>query len=162
MGVLEALESPELQEVLGDLPTFARLEVLARLIYQDAPVMILDEPVTSLDPEGERAVFELFSRGTADKVIISTTHRYDSIPADTQIVVLADGRIVENGTHEELVQRQRDYWSLYTSGSQAANKLHGPGERVNDSVAFARRTGREASPRPKMRCNHTSQEHRPG
>src|SRR4051812_31975801 len=53
---------------------------LARLIYQDAPVMILDEPVASLDPEGERAVFELFAQKAQDKVILFTTHRYDSIP----------------------------------------------------------------------------------
>jgi ABC-type multidrug transport system fused ATPase/permease subunit len=91
---------------------------LARLIYQDAPVMILDEPVASLDPEGERAVFELFSQGAQDRIIIFTTHRYDSIPENTKIVVLVDGVITESGTHEELLQRQRDYWSLYMSGSR--------------------------------------------
>src|SRR5205807_9125749 len=90
---------------------------LARLIYQDAPVMILDEPVASLDPEGERAVFELFSQGAQDKIIIFTTHRYDSIPANTKIVVLVDGSIAESGTHDELLQKQRDYWSLYMTSS---------------------------------------------
>jgi ATP-binding cassette subfamily B protein len=89
---------------------------LARLIYQDAPVMILDEPVASLDPEGERAVFELFAQANQAKVILFTTHRYDSIPEDTTIVVLVDGRIAEVGTHEELVRRQRHYWSLWTYG----------------------------------------------
>jgi ATP-binding cassette, subfamily B, bacterial len=89
---------------------------LARLIYQDAPVMILDEPVASLDPEGERAVFELFAHMKQDRVILFTTHRYDSIPSDTTIVVLVDGRIGEIGTHEELLQRQHHYWSLWSSG----------------------------------------------
>jgi ABC-type multidrug transport system fused ATPase/permease subunit len=93
---------------------------LARLIYQDAPVLILDEPVASLDPEGERAVFELFSHLT-DKIIIFTTHRYDSIPRNTKIVVLVDGRITETGTHEELLRRERDYWSLYMSARPAGN-----------------------------------------
>src|SRR4051794_41507137 len=92
---------------------------LARLIYQDAPIMILDEPVASLDPEGERAVFELFAT-MHHRIIIFTTHRYDSIPPETQIVVLVDGRISEAGTHEQLLQRQRDYWSLYLSGSSMA------------------------------------------
>ena len=96
---------------------------LARLIYQDAPVMILDEPVASLDPEGERAVFELFARMNEEKVILFTTHRYDSIPPDTTIVVLVDGRIGEIGTHEQLIQRQRHYWSLWTYG-------RGPGAAV--------------------------------
>jgi ABC-type multidrug transport system ATPase subunit len=89
---------------------------LARLIYQDASVMILDEPVASLDPEGERAVFELFAQMNRAKIIIFTTHRYDSIPRGTTIVVLVDGRIAEIGTHEELIQRQRQYWSLWTYG----------------------------------------------
>jgi len=95
---------------------------LARLIYQDAPVMILDEPVASLDPEGERAVFELFAQMADNKVIVFTTHRYDSIPQGTTIVVLVDGRIAEIGTHEELVQRQRHYWSLWTSGRDQATR----------------------------------------
>jgi ATP-binding cassette, subfamily B, bacterial len=99
---------------------------LARLIYQDAPVMILDEPVASLDPEGERAVFELFAK-LRHRIIIFTTHRYDSIPLDTPIVVLVDGRITEAGTHEQLLQRQRDYWSLYMSGSSIARGLLGSG-----------------------------------
>jgi len=91
---------------------------MARLIYRDAPVMILDEPVASLDPEGERAVFELFARMSENKVILFTTHRYDSIPSGTTIVVLVDGRIAEIGTHEELLQRQRHYWSLWTAGRE--------------------------------------------
>src|ERR671926_1749177 len=101
---------------------------LARLIYQDAPVMILDEPVASLDPEGERAIFELFAHLTQSKVIIFTTHRYDSIPQGTRIVVLVDGRIAETGTHEELLERQRHYWSLYVTGAPTArNSLDGTG-----------------------------------
>jgi S1-C subfamily serine protease len=84
--------------------------------------MILDEPVASLDPEGERAVFELFAQKAQDKVILFTTHRYDSIPKGTTIVVLVDGRIAEIGTHEELVQRQHHYWSLWTSGRDPATR----------------------------------------
>src|SRR3954452_1842715 len=113
---------------------------LARLIYQDAPIMILDEPVASLDPEGERAVFELFAQMNQAKVILFTTHRYDSIPRDTTIVVLVDGRIAEIGTHEELIQRERHYWSLWTYG-----RRHVPEDRgVHDARReFAEINGRK-------------------
>jgi ATP-binding cassette, subfamily B, bacterial len=103
---------------------------LARLIYQDALVMILDEPIASLDPEGERAVFELFSQHMQGKVIIFTTHRYDSIPTNTKIVVLVDGRITETGTHEELFERQRDYWSLYTATRPTAHTSSRPAQEI--------------------------------
>jgi ABC-type multidrug transport system ATPase subunit len=82
--------------------------------------MILDEPVASLDPEGERAVFELFAQMNQAKVILFTTHRYDSIPAGTKILVLVDGRIAEVGTHDELFQRRRHYWSLYMACAPSA------------------------------------------
>jgi ATP-binding cassette subfamily B protein len=90
---------------------------LARLIYQDAPILILDEPIASLDPEGERAVFELFAQ-LRDRIIIFTTHRYDSIPPDTPIVVLVDGRITESGTHEQLLQKGKDYALLYMAAAR--------------------------------------------
>jgi ATP-binding cassette, subfamily B, bacterial len=114
---------------------------LARLIYQDAPIMILDEPVASLDPEGERAVFELFAT-LQHKIIIFTTHRYDSIPPQTPIVVLVDGRVSEAGTHEELLQRQRDYWSLYTSGNSIARGLLGGHRQPDGARAETKDPGR--------------------
>jgi ABC-type bacteriocin/lantibiotic exporter with double-glycine peptidase domain len=95
---------------------------LARLIYQDAPVLILDEPVASLDPDGERAVFELFSRQAENKIIIFTTHRYDSIPTNTRIMVLVDGHVTETGTHRELLDHRRDYWSLYTTATPTTSR----------------------------------------
>jgi ATP-binding cassette subfamily B protein len=105
---------------------------LARLIYQDAPVMILDEPIASLDPEGERAVFELFAT-LRQRIIIFTTHRYDSIPADTPIVVLVDGRIAEAGTHEELLQRGQDYSALYAGASRPA-VVSAPARTTDDPI----------------------------
>jgi len=93
---------------------------LARLIYHDAALLILDEPVASLDPEGERAIFALFSEYGDNKIIVFTTHRYDSIPSSTRIMVLVDGQITETGTHEELLDRGRDYWSLYMTARPGA------------------------------------------
>lgn len=116
---------------------------LARLIYQDAPVMILDEPVASLDPEGERAVFELFAQLNQAKVILFTTHRYDSIPAGTKIVVLVDGQIAEVGTHDELLQRQRHYWSLYIAGARPPASSNGWGPSPRALARNGSRSGAE-------------------
>jgi ATP-binding cassette, subfamily B, bacterial len=121
---------------------------LARLIYQDASVMILDEPVASLDPQGERAVFELFAR-LQHRIIIFTTHRYDSLPRGTMIVVLVDGRITETGTHEQLLQRQQDYWSLYMAGGSAPglpdhSKTASREEPLRSNGASSTPTGRDS------------------
>ncbi len=155
-GIYEALEKAGLGEVVKSLPDgidtlvgagfggqtdlsggqWQRL-ALARLIYQNAPVIILDEPVASLDPKGERAVFELFSQLAQSRIIIFTTHRYDSIPKNTRIVVLVDGIITESGTHEELLRKHQDYWSLYRTATDPSlekaesGRMAGEGGQLN-------------------------------
>lgn len=92
---------------------------LARLIYHDAPLIILDEPSASLDPLGERQIFELLTRLAQDKIILFTTHRYDTIRRADTIVVLVDGKVAEVGSPAELEQRAGAFWSLYFGqGSQ--------------------------------------------
>lgn len=86
---------------------------LARLLYHDAPLIILDEPSASLDPIGERQIFALLKTLAHEKIILFTTHRYDTIRQADRIVVLVDGRIAESGTHEELEQQTGAFWSLY-------------------------------------------------
>ncbi len=86
---------------------------LARLLYHDAPLIILDEPTASLDPVGERQIFDLLTTFAKEKVILFTTHRYDTIRKADTIVVLLDGRIAEIGTHEELASHTREFWSLF-------------------------------------------------
>jgi len=75
---------------------------LARLIYHDAPLIILDEPSASLDPAGERQIFELLTQLAQDKIILFTTHRYDTIRRANTILVLVDGKVAEVGIPEEL------------------------------------------------------------
>src|SRR2546425_3608995 len=94
---------------------------LARLLYHDAPLIILDEPTASLDPVGERQIFELLTTFAKEKVILFTTHRYDTIRKADTIVVLLDGRIAEVGTHEELASHTREFWSLFLAQGSHPN-----------------------------------------
>jgi ABC-type multidrug transport system fused ATPase/permease subunit len=86
---------------------------LARLLYHDAPLLILDEPSASLDPVGERQIFELLAMMAREKIILFATHRYDTIRQADTIAVLVDGALAEMGTHEELEQNARAFCSLY-------------------------------------------------
>ncbi len=94
---------------------------LARLLYHDAPLIILDEPTASLDPVGERQIFELLTTIAREKIILFTTHRYDTIRKADTIVVLVDGHIAEIGTHEELASHAREFWSLFLAQGSHPN-----------------------------------------
>jgi ATP-binding cassette, subfamily B, bacterial len=88
---------------------------LARLLFHDAPLLVLDEPSASVDPVGERQIFRLLSELGKEKIIIFTTHRYDTVRRADRIAVLVDGRLAEMGTHDELVANARDFYALYLS-----------------------------------------------
>jgi ATP-binding cassette subfamily B protein len=92
---------------------------LARLLYHDAPLLILDEPSASLDPVGERQIFELLARISREKIVLFATHRYDTIRQADTIAVLVDGTLAEMGTHDELEQNAREFWSLYLAQSSS-------------------------------------------
>jgi ATP-binding cassette, subfamily B, bacterial len=86
---------------------------LARLLFHDAPLLVLDEPSASVDPVGERQIFRLLNELGKEKIIIFTTHRYDTVRRADRIAVLVDGRLAEIGTHDELVANARDFYALY-------------------------------------------------
>jgi ATP-binding cassette subfamily B protein len=65
---------------------------------------MLDEPSASLDPVGERQIFELLPRLSRKKIILFATYRYDTIRQADTIAVLVDGRLAEIGTHDQLEQ----------------------------------------------------------
>lgn len=80
----------------------------------------MDQPTTSLDPVGERQIFDLLTTFAKEKIILFTTHRYDTIRKADTIVVLVDGRIAEIGTHEKLAKNTKEFWSLFLAqGSQS-------------------------------------------
>lgn len=82
---------------------------IARAMLKDAPIVILDEATASIDPENEHLIQRAISELTRGKTIITIAHRLATIEQANQILVVDDGRIVQQGTHQELIQQEGRY-----------------------------------------------------
>ena len=87
---------------------------LARAYMRDAQVFILDEPTASLDARAEYDVFLRFSELMAGRTAVLISHRFSTVRMADRILVLRDGEIVEDGTHDELLERGGLYSELFT------------------------------------------------
>ena len=88
---------------------------IARAVYRDAPVVILDEPTAALDPVAEYEIYRRFNDLIRNKTAIYISHRLSSCRFCDRIVVLDDHRIRETGSHEELLEKKGIYEEMYTS-----------------------------------------------
>lgn len=87
---------------------------IARALLKDPPILILDEATSSLDSESEKLVQEALERLMAQRTTLVIAHRLSTIRKADRIVVLVNGTIVEEGSHDELLARQAEYNKLYT------------------------------------------------
>ncbi|WP_455162961.1 ATP-binding cassette domain-containing protein, partial [Slackia exigua] len=93
---------------------------IARALLKDAPVILLDEATASLDPESETLVQQAVGRLCAGKTVIVIAHRMRTVAGANHIVVIDDGRVVEEGSHELLLERKGLYARLWELQHESA------------------------------------------
>ena len=86
---------------------------LARAFYRDAPFIILDEPSASLDPRAEYELFRSLRQVLAGRTALFISHRFSTVRSADRIYVLDSGKVIEQGTHDELMERDGHYAELF-------------------------------------------------
>jgi ATP-binding cassette subfamily B protein len=95
---------------------------LARALFRNAPVLILDEPSSALDADTEYEIFSRFREIVKDRTSILISHRFTNVSLADRIIVLNKGEIAETGTHDELMKKGGIYYTMFTKQSSRFNK----------------------------------------
>lgn len=86
---------------------------MAQAFYKDAPILILDEPTSALDPLAESEVYQQYYENSLNKISVFVTHRLATTQFCDRILFLEHGRIVEDGTHQELLNLKQKFYEMY-------------------------------------------------
>lgn len=135
--VIEAMRKAQCEEIIDRLPDglnthFGQKGVylsggeiqrvaIARALLKDAPIIILDEATAFTDPENEYKIKRAFDELLKDKTVIMIAHRLSSIKDADNIMVLSEGALVEQGTHESLVQKDNRYGQMWKEFNKSIN-----------------------------------------
>jgi ABC-type microcin C transport system duplicated ATPase subunit YejF len=101
---------------------------IARALIRDNPILILDEPTAALDAESEGLVIEALERLMAGRTVIIIAHRLSTLRNADKIIVIKDGALAEDGSHDELLERDGVYAQLH--------RLQFQGSRLSDRLAL--------------------------
>ncbi len=125
----DAVKASHIDEFIHDLPDGLQTKVgdqgillsggqrqriaIARALLKDAPILILDEATSALDSESEKLIQKAFDRLMENRTTFVIAHRLSTIEKADRILVLSDGKIVEEGTHQDLLSQDGEYSLLY-------------------------------------------------
>jgi len=98
-----------------------RIAIARALLKKDARLFILDEATLALDTETEHTLQNILKEELKDKTVLIIAHRFSSIKIAERIIVLDDGKIIEEGTHEELISLNGKYKELWEKGFKESN-----------------------------------------
>ncbi len=86
---------------------------LARILFRDSKIVILDEPTSNVDPKTEEEIFDKIIELSKNKTLILISHRYSTVRKADKIINLDGGKIIEEGTHQELINKKGEYAKLF-------------------------------------------------
>lgn len=87
---------------------------IGKALVRKTPVLILDEPTSSVDAKAEMEIFDRLNKETKDRTVIFISHRFSTIKDANRIVVIDKGKIIEDGNHETLMKDKNKYATFYT------------------------------------------------
>ena len=97
--------------------------MLVRALLKDAPIIILDEATSALDSETEQAIAVELTTLLADRTVISIAHRLSALAMMDRILVIHDGGVVEQGTHDDLLRQNGLYAKLWRQQTAESNHV---------------------------------------
>lgn len=86
---------------------------LARAFYEESPILILDEPTSSIDAEAEAKIFDNLDKLYNDKTLVIVSHRFSTVRNADKIIVLKNGKVAEEGNHEFLMSQKGIYSTMF-------------------------------------------------
>jgi len=144
--VSEALSAAQCDDIIAKLPEGIHTEVntggvflsggeqqrlaLARAIIKDAPIIVLDEATAFADPENEVKIQKALKHLTRNKTVIMIAHRLSTVVSADRILVLENGKLIEEGTHDELLNKAGKYAQMWKEYNQAVSWKLGSGKEA--------------------------------